>query len=49
MRLAVALAALAAFACAKVTPHLVVPDLALADPAFIPTVEAVTSPRDGGK
>jgi hypothetical protein len=43
MRLAVALAALAAFSCAKVTPHLVVPDVALDDPAFIPTMEAVTS------
>ena len=38
----VTLLGLAAAACARVPSHFAVPQLAVADPAFIPTIEAYT-------
>jgi cardiolipin synthase len=35
-------------ACARVNPHLAVPALTMADPSFIPTVEAYTASSVGG-
>ena len=34
--------------CARVQPHLTLPELAIADPAFLPTMEAYTSTALGG-
>src|SRR5678816_2748761 len=42
------LLALAATACAGVQPHYELPELAVADPAFLLTLEAYTSTAHGG-
>ena len=41
-RIALGLALLAAAGCSRVTPHVAVPDLAVHDPSFVATIEAIT-------
>jgi len=48
MLIGVTLLGLAAAACARVPSHFAVPQLAVADPAFIPTIEAYTVAPVGG-
>jgi cardiolipin synthase A/B len=44
----VTLLGLAPVSCARVQSHFTLPDLAVADPSFLPTMEAYTSPAVGG-
>jgi cardiolipin synthase len=46
--MAVAVLGLASSACARVQSHFALPDLAMADPSFAPTIEAYTATRIAG-
>lgn len=46
--MAVTVLGLAASACARVPSHFALPDLAMGDPAFGPTIEAYTATRVSG-
>ena len=48
LRLAVIVLGLAEASCARVQSHYTLPQLAVADPSFLPTLEAYTSAAHGG-